>query len=125
MTKNSRTGTILIALFSLAVLIACASYPDRGQPSPVRVGPSNEKADMTEHIYKPDQILVKFKKGVTETEREGIALRAGLEMVRVITPPDLYLFRLPPNTPPHEMCGRLQQLPEVEYAEPNFLRKTK
>jgi hypothetical protein len=124
-TKDSRTGTILITLFSLAVLIACASDPDPGQPPPVRVGPSNEKTDMTEHTYKPDQILVKFKKGVAETEREGIALRAGLEMVRVVTPPDLYLFRLPPNIPPDKMRDRLQQLPEVEYAEPNFLRKTK
>ena len=63
---------------------------------------------MTNRNSKTDEILVKFWPGVTRTRREEIARAQGLEPIRIVSSPDLYLFRIPRDVRISDVKDRLQ-----------------
>ena len=69
------------------------------------------------------EILVKFKPGVARERVDRIAQEYGLKTVRPVSPPDLYLFQVREAVSVNEMIQRLNELAEVEYAEPNHTRR--
>lgn len=69
------------------------------------------------------EILVKFKTGMTGEAAGRFAAREGLTMVRLVSEPALYLFRLPAGASLKEAIERLSACGEVEYAEPNYERR--
>jgi hypothetical protein len=54
---------------------------------------------------------------------DRIAQEQGLRIVRLVSPPDLYLLEIREALSAEEMIQRIQRLVEVEYAEPNYTRR--
>lgn len=76
--------------------------------------------------YLPDQVLVLFKDGVSETRRREILSKAGILKTLFRTGPEkkknIYLFRLRPGVSVVEAVQSLEKFPEVALAEPNYVR---
>jgi len=70
------------------------------------------------------EIIVKFKSGTARETVESIAREHGLEIIKTVSAPHLYLFRMRGNLSAGEVIRRLNALVEVEYAEPNYTRQT-
>jgi len=69
--------------------------------------------------YVPDELLVKFKEGVSG-EKATDALRSkGATLKRALTPDGLMQVQLPQGATVDEELDSLGTLPEVEYAAPN------
>ena len=113
--------TLLILLSLLMTLLPCSCT---GEHLNQEKSTLSKGVEMTSRNSKTEEILVKFRPGVPQTRREEISLSAGLESVRIVSPPDLYLFRIPKDVRISDVKDRLQTVPEVEYAEPNYIRKT-
>jgi hypothetical protein len=69
------------------------------------------------------EILVKFKPGVTRETLDRIAQENGLRIIRLVSPPGLYLLEIRTTVSEKEMIQRISRLVEVEYAEPNYTRR--
>lgn len=73
--------------------------------------------------YAPDQVMVKFKPAVSEEMRE-IALSAYQpRKIRRIPRLDIYEVHIPEDLSVEEMLYLLERNPDVEYAEPNYIRR--
>ena len=70
------------------------------------------------------EIIVKFKSGTSRETVERIARENNLEMVKTVSAPHLYLFKMRGPGAVREVISRLGALGEVEYAEPNYTRQT-
>ncbi len=71
-------------------------------------------------VYKENEILVKFKKGVSEERIEEINGRMGTELVKVIRTVRIHVLQIPEAESVEGMVEKYSALPEVEYAEPNY-----
>lgn len=80
---------------------------------------------------KPGEIIVKFKPGVGEQRIGEIARKEGLEVIRVLRPPSVYLFKSRGTSQAREtsqelldkMITELRKYTEIEYAEPNYIAR--
>jgi hypothetical protein len=72
--------------------------------------------------FVPGQVLVKFKKGTTPQVIDKIQQNQGLETVRIVSRPDLYLMRAKHKVSPEEIVKGLKKYEAVSYAEPNYTR---
>ncbi len=99
-----------------------------GSPQPVdekgRGGKGTEGNGDGMQNFAAGEIIVKFKPRVTPETVERIARAHDLEIVKIVSPPQLYLFKIRGTVPVREIAGRLNALAEVEYAEPNYRRQT-
>lgn len=73
--------------------------------------------------YKAGEVLVKFKSHVADMRREQITGLLELETIRIISPLNVYLLKIRSHSPVRDIIEHLQQFEEVEYAEPNYIRK--
>ncbi len=73
--------------------------------------------------YKAGEVLVKFKPNIRKETIEEIAREYRLEIIKIVSPPNLYLFRIPAESSVPEMVQNLNKLDAVEYAEPNYVSK--
>ena len=76
-----------------------------------------------EETYRVGEVLVKFKDHVTEKQIEEIVGNLNLEKIEIVSPPNLYLFKIPKGSSVHDMIERLKRFKEVQYSEPNYIRK--
>jgi hypothetical protein len=76
-----------------------------------------------EETYRAGEVLVKFKDHVTEKQIEEIVANLNLETIEIVSPPNLYLFKIPKGSSVHDMIERLKRFKEVQYSEPNYIRK--
>lgn len=83
--------------------------------------PANRSVKEAQH-FAPGQVLVKFKKGTKRQIIDEIQQELGLEIVRIVSRPDLYLMKIKSNVSVPDMIRLLQNSGAVEYAEPNFRR---
>lgn len=75
--------------------------------------------------YVPGQILVRFRNGIEAKEVERIQSEAGLQTLKVVSAPDLYLMKITDGSAVEDMLVRLKKYPEIVYAEPNYVRTLK
>ena len=75
--------------------------------------------------YVPGQILVRFRNGIEAKEVERIQSEAGLQTLKVVSAPDLYLMKITDGSAVEDMLVRLKKYPEIVYAEPNYIRTLK
>ena len=75
--------------------------------------------------YVPGQILVRFRNGIEAKEVERIQSEAGLQTLKVVSAPDLYLMKITDGSAVEDMLVRLKKYPEIVYAEPNYGRTLK
>jgi len=69
------------------------------------------------------EVLVKFKPYVTDVEIDRIAKISGLEVMRMLSPPNLFLFKIIGKSSLREVIRSLESFEEVEYSAPNHPRK--
>ena len=69
------------------------------------------------------EVLVKFKPYVTDVEIDRIAKISGMEVMRMLSPPNLILFKIIGNSSLREVIRSLESFEEVEYSAPNSPRK--
>jgi hypothetical protein len=67
------------------------------------------------------EVLVKFKAGVTREELDGICKTYGLSLMKRIGSTGVYRFKIPPTWRVKDMVDALNEDPQVEYAEPNYI----
>jgi general secretion pathway protein D len=74
-------------------------------------------------IYAEGELLVKFREGVTdETARDIISIKQA-SVIKVIEGLRIYHIRLPKGQTVEDAVKAFSALPEVEYAEPNYIMK--
>jgi hypothetical protein len=71
--------------------------------------------------HKSGQILVKFKPEVSEETINSINARHHTKKIKKLARIDVYKLELPSGASAEEMAQIYQELPEVEYAEPNYI----
>jgi len=104
----------------LGSLTACGmAAPDRDRAS--GVGPSQSEVAQQ---HAPDELLVKFKPNVSRDRIEAINQRFGASVKRVLDQGRLYHLSFSQSVNVRELVNAYEQLPEVEYAEPNYTVKT-
>lgn len=72
-----------------------------------------------------DQVLVTFREGTAISTIERILREDGLEVLKVVSPPNLYMMRAGSGSALEDAIGRLKEYPEVLYAERNYVRALK
>jgi hypothetical protein len=73
--------------------------------------------------YMPGEVLVKFTPEMDTEKIETLVERLRLEVVRVVSSPDLYLLRILDEASVEEVVERLTAVEGVAYAEPNYVIK--
>ena len=76
---------------------------------------------MTEQKFETKEVLVKFKPGTSTATIEEIAKYYKLEMIKIISPPYLYLYKISGNESVQEVITSLKKMDAIEYSEPNFI----
>jgi len=71
--------------------------------------------------YKAGEVLVKFKRDISKEAVEKIAKESGLEIIRVVSPPNLYLLKIAGDSTVENTIKVLKKFEEVEYSEPNYI----
>ena len=73
--------------------------------------------------YKPGEVLVKFKRNVSKETIERITKGSGLEIIRIVSPPSLYLLKIIGDSTVRGTIKALKEFQEIEYSEPNYISK--
>lgn len=76
---------------------------------------------MDEAQYVEGEILIKFKEGVSDDRAREIIEGEKAKILRIIEGTGLYHIRLQEGRDVKEAVKRLSHLPEVSYAEPNYI----
>lgn len=119
----------IVALVTTAGIVVKKTYnvEASGSSSPLifekTQGAHEEISGAEVRGYKSGEVLVKFKPYVTEAEIDRIAKISGLEMMKIVSPPNLFLFKVIGNSSLRDVIKLLKRFEEIEYSEPNYLRK--
>jgi hypothetical protein len=115
-----------VSLLVLAALLLVGWTSDRSPP-PLPTSPELRDATDPCARYVPNQVIVRLAPG-RAAEPARLAARLGLQVVARSAAPatagdhpleDVYLLELPPGSDVPAICALLEELDEVEYAEPN------
>jgi subtilisin family serine protease len=126
-----KTTKLWVALFFIALFAACKKdireLPGQNQSASSQNDIQNGKQAVN---YVPDEILVKFKKGAEENARSNIlGTISGRISERVLTRAMEHsgdhdgFFVVHTSINALDAISRLKNLPDVEYAEPNYIYK--
>lgn len=99
----------------LAVPVACAPFSHSTSSLVSAASASGQ--------YVPGEVLVQFRPGTTHERIVKILLAEGLRIKRELGMPYAYLVKPTESLPVHEIIARLSSHPEVEYVEPNWVRR--
>ncbi len=105
---------IVVALALIGVLLIHSSgegieLPGRGTESPQE--------------YVEGEVLVKFKKEVTNSTANQILSKYGMTVKESFKQIDVHLVKLPVGMTVEEAINSLRKHPEIEYVEPNYILK--
>ena len=124
---------IVGASIFLAVLVAGLGAPTGAQgiatPYPLLMSRDTAKRVIAawneERPYVPGEVLVKFRDGVTPAEqgRAMSVMRAPLDSAETTWVGDVLLARTPAEPDAEAAAGVLGRQPEVEWAQPNYVRR--
>jgi hypothetical protein len=107
------------SILPLAVFIGGRfGLPGRSQPIQSAQWVQGQRSDSP--VYAPGEVLVKFKKNVTQARIQEINTKLGTEVVQYLEAIDVYQLKIVDQSGVEEIVGRYSQLPDVEYAEPNY-----
>ena len=70
-----------------------------------------------------DEFLVKFKPEVKKETIDKINKKFGVEIKKKLRIKNLYLLKVPPSKTINEMVEKYREDPNVEFAEPNYIRR--
>ncbi len=75
------------------------------------------------HKYIPGEILIKFKDGTDMESIKTIQEKLDLKTIKVVSKQKIYRMKIQSGASVEEVMKRLQSFKEVEYSEPNYIRK--
>jgi hypothetical protein len=101
------------------------TYPPREMRTVERNEPKLEPAGGEGKNYVPGEIMVKFHAGTSQKTIQEITRELHLEIIRIVSKPDLYLMKILDGSSVEGVLKRLHNYKEVKYAEPNYMRTTK
>ncbi len=78
----------------------------------------------SEHTYKEGELLVKFREGVSEEDIKKLIEGMNAVVIKKFARLRTYLIKLPSGMSVSEGVKVFTELKEVEYAEPNYIRRT-
>jgi len=111
--------TILLTLMFLAGgLFLPPYYQVSASDLPIKEGPP--LATGTEE-YVPDQIIVKFKDSILRASTEQLNRTMRTEEIYTSAHAGFKVLKLPKDKTVAEMVEAYSELPDVEYAEPNYI----
>jgi len=70
-----------------------------------------------------DEFLVKFKPEVQEETINKINKKLGVEIKKKLGIRNIYCLKVPPSRTINEMVKKYKEEPDVEFAEPNYIRR--
>ena len=71
--------------------------------------------------YAEGELLVKFKEGVSEAQIQKVLRQTGTKVTKFLLPLKIHVLKIAPGAAAEDMVKKFQALPEVEYAEPNYM----
>ncbi|MEW6002266.1 MAG: type II secretion system secretin GspD [Nitrospirota bacterium] len=83
----------------------------------------NQGREMKSYDFREGELLVKFKDNVTQDRAVSIISQEGASVLRFIESIKVYHIKLKEGQPVEEALKKFSTLPEVEYAEPNYVIK--
>ena len=115
----------------LALMVLSCAQPDQAGKKVLKNQPQSGEITIRENAqmeasprqrqnYVPGQVLVSFKDGVDEQAIQDIKKAMSLETIRIIRRPSLFLMRIVDGSSVEAVIERLEDLPDVSYAEPNY-----
>lgn len=75
--------------------------------------------------YSEGELLVSFKEGVSDEQARSLIAEKGASVISVVPNMNVYHIRLKEGESVEEGIKDFQSLPEVRYAEPNYILKLK
>lgn len=107
-------------ILSLALLCACGktSVVNPGSPETPKSRPTPRSAIV------PGEVLVKFRSQVPKERIAVVVAEMGAEVIRSYEGLRLYHLRIVSGEPLEVVIRKFSLLPEVEFAEPNYTRKS-
>jgi serine protease len=131
---DARRSRVLLAALTLAAALSTSAIPTGAQQRalPFDLLMSREQAAAlkqawNEHLaYLPGEVLIKFRDGVTPAAqtRALTVLRAGIEERNARWIGDVLWVRAADEPDAEQLSTALQRQPEVEWAQPNYFRRT-
>lgn len=116
------TRTLILSSILVFATISCQGNPD-AQPGLEKTGAvSKGISGAKKQDYREGEVLVKFRSGVNRAEVEKIIKGLDLEIIKVVSAPNLYLLKILSDSTVLEIIERLRQFEGVEYSEPNYIR---
>jgi Fervidolysin N-terminal prodomain len=103
-------------LFVLPWLLLAAGGVAATPDDPINVPPNVGSPAET---YRPGEVVVRYRSRAPSTTVESAFGLAPIDVVRAI---DVYLYRIPASESVPGIVAALKREPEVEFAEPNYLR---
>ena len=119
--KNLTWVLILLSIFVFTT-VSCQGTSD-ARPGLKKIGAvSKGISGVKKQDYREGEVLIKFRSGVNRPAIEKLIEGLDLEIIKVVSAPNLYLLRIPRDSTVPEIIERLRQFEEVEYSEPNYIR---
>jgi thermitase len=117
--------TSLRSLFGLALLLVAAAlmlHPAPRAGAQETAPPAKPQAGSAPgpQEFVPGQLLVRFRPSAAQRVDRLVAAQAATRIGR-IADLDIHLLRLPPGLPVEQAAEIFKNLPEVEFAEPNYI----
>ena len=112
----------LTVLLILTTALAMSLAGTGGSGSPALSSPLVQAESFAEAV--PEEVLAKLRPGVSSTRRQEIFAALGLTELEHVPELRLSHLRLPQGLALDRALRELGDLPEVEYAEPNYLFRT-
>ena len=107
---------------TIAILGLAAFLFSLGSPAfQVAAGSLNQAKPPTSGEFIPGQILVRFRPGLSEERRAEILSGQAATRLRRVPALDVEVLELPVQLPIERAVEIFSHLPDVEYAEPNYL----
>jgi hypothetical protein len=136
--KNIRGGSMMLmfgrllpGLFGLIFLVGCTNASNQSAEhiksgsqliKPIdKMEERDKRLPMTEQKFKTKEVIVKFKPGTSKEVMEKIADHYNLEIIKIVSVPYLYLYKITGNESVQEIITALKKVDMIEYSEPNFI----
>ena len=119
--KNLTCVLILLSILVFAT-ISCQGNLDAQPGLEKTEAVSKGISGVKKQDYMEGEVLVKFRSGVNRAEVEKIIGGLDVEIIKVVSAPNLYLLKILSDSTVPEIIERLRQFEGVEYSEPNYIR---
>jgi hypothetical protein len=113
-------GILVLSMIVLpGLLSACGGL--KGSSPKLNGQAPKESRQNDKGSYVPDEVLVKFKKGMNRIKVERLAAKHNCRIEASISTIQLYRMKILDKRDVWDVVAAFAQDPRVEYAEPNFI----